>query len=189
MDSATARMLADYRGWADRLTFEAVASLPPGEATKDRTTLFKTIIGTLNHNYLIDLIWQAHIEGRDHGFQARNVLLHPDLADLWTAQQAMNRWWIDWSAAQSPVTLAEPVSFRFIGGEPSVMTRGEILLHVVNHGSYHRGWVAEMFFAVPATNPATDLPVYLREIGQRWSSRSLRHDTWPSQRTPHAART
>jgi uncharacterized damage-inducible protein DinB len=59
------------------------------------------------------------------------------------------------------------VSFRFIGGEPSAMTRGEILLHVVNHGSYHRGWVAEMFFAVPATNPATDLPVYLREIGQR----------------------
>jgi hypothetical protein len=48
--------------------------LPPGEAAKERPTLFKTMIGTLNHNYLIDLVWQAHIEGRDHGFQvpARN---------------------------------------------------------------------------------------------------------------------
>ena len=46
------------------------------------------------------------------------------------------------------------------------MTRGEMLLHVVNHGSYHRGWVAEMFFDVPAANPATDLPVYLREMAK-----------------------
>ena len=167
MDTATARMLADYRGWADRLTFEAVAALPPGEATKQRPTLFKTVIGTLNHNYLIDLVWQAHVEAREHGFQARNVLLHAGLDDLWTAQQAMNRWWIDWSAVQSPESLAEPVTFRFIGGEESVMTRGDILLHVVNHGSYHRGWVAEMFFDVPAANPATDLPVYLRDMARR----------------------
>ena len=167
MDIATARMLADYRGWADRITYDAVAALPPGEATRQRQTLFKTVIGTLNHNLLIDLVWQAHVEGRDHGFEARNVVLHDDLAALWTAQQAMNRWWIDWAAAESPESLAEVVPFRFIGGEPSAMTRGEILLHVVNHGSYHRGWVAEMFFDVPAANPATDLPVFLREKARR----------------------
>lgn len=167
MDHATFSMLARYRAWADRITFDAVASLPPGEAAKPRQTLFKSIIGTLNHNYLIDLVWQAHVEGRDHGFDARNVVLHDDLAELWTGQQAMNRWWIDWNEAQSPASLAEIVRFKFIGGEPSAMTRGDILLHVVNHGSYHRGWVAEMFFAVPAPNPATDLPVYLREIGRR----------------------
>jgi uncharacterized damage-inducible protein DinB len=166
MDTATARMLADYRAWSDRVTFDAVAALPPGEATKPRQTLFKTIIGTLNHNYLIDLVWQAHIEGRDHGFRARNVLLHADLAELRAAQEATNRWWIDWCAAQSPESLDEAVHFQFIGGEAGVMTRGEILMHVVNHGSYHRGWVAEMFFDVPAVNPATDLPVYLRDVAK-----------------------
>jgi uncharacterized damage-inducible protein DinB len=41
------------------------------------------------------------------------------------------------------------------------MTRGAILLHVVNHATYHRGWIAEMFFDVPARNPTTDLPVFL----------------------------
>ncbi|MGZ4428149.1 MAG: aminotransferase class V-fold PLP-dependent enzyme [Nocardioidaceae bacterium] len=30
--------------WADRLTFDAVAALPPGEATKERPTLFKTMV-------------------------------------------------------------------------------------------------------------------------------------------------
>ena len=156
--------LARYRMWADQLTFDAVAALPPGEATKQRPTLFKTMIGTLNHNYVIDLIWQAHLEGRDHGFKARSVVLHEDLGDLWTAQKTINQWYIDWSKAQSEESLAEVVRFAFIGGERGAMTRGDILLHVVNHATYHRGWVAEMFFQVPARNPATDLPVFLGKV-------------------------
>jgi uncharacterized damage-inducible protein DinB len=157
-----ARTIARYRMWADRLTFDAVAALPPGEATKERPTLFKTMVGTLNHNYVIDLIWQAHLEGREHGFTARNVVLHPELSDLWQAQQAVNRWYIDWSERQSQASLDEIVNFTFIGGEKSSMSRGDILLHVVNHATYHRGWVAEMFFQVPAKNPTTDLPVFLK---------------------------
>ena len=161
-DLHNVRLLAKYRMWADQLTFDAVAALPEGEAVKERPTLFKTMIGTLNHNYVIDLIWQAHLEGRDHGFEARNVMLHEDLPGLWSAQQAINQWYIEWSEQQSAQSLEEIVRFRFIGGESGAMTRGDILLHVVNHATYHRGWVAEMFFQVPARNPATDLPVYLK---------------------------
>jgi uncharacterized damage-inducible protein DinB len=160
-------LMARYRLWADELTYDAVAALPPGEAAKPRATLFKTIIGTLNHNYLIDLVWQAHLEGRDHGFEARNIVLHEDLADLWQAQQAIDRWYIDWSDAQSTESLDEIVYFKFIGGEPGAMRRSDILHHVVNHASYHRGWVAEMFFQVPARNPATDLPVFFRTLALR----------------------
>ena len=36
-----------------------------------------------------------------------------------------------------------------------------LFMHLVNHASYHRGWVCEMFFDVPAKPPATDLPVFL----------------------------
>jgi uncharacterized damage-inducible protein DinB len=158
------RTLARYRMWADRLTFDAVAKLPAGEAKKERPTLFKTMIGTLNHNYVVDLIWQAHLEGRDHGFKARNAVPHPELADLWAAQQAVNQWYIDWADRQSEQSLAEIVHFKFVSGEKGAMSRGDMLLHVVNHATYHRGWVAEMFFQVPARNPTTDLPVYLGEL-------------------------
>jgi len=69
----TARMLARYNAWANRLIFDAVAALPPGEATRERKSLFKNMVHTLNHNYVIDRIWQAHLEGREHGYAARTV--------------------------------------------------------------------------------------------------------------------
>lgn len=164
IDVRSAGQLARYRLWADERTFDAVAALPPAELVKKRPTPLKTMIGTLNHTYLVDLIWQAHLEGRDHGFESRSLVLHEELPELWRAQQAINRWYIDWSDGQSAQSLDETVRFRFIGGERGTMTRGDILLHVVNHATYHRGWVAEMFFQVPARSPTTDLPVYLSNL-------------------------
>ncbi len=160
-DAKAIRRLLRYRAWADQLTYDAVAALPPGEATKERPTLFKTIIGTLNHNYLIDRVWQGHLERRDHGFKARNLLLHADLAELWAAQQATHRWYHDYAAALPDAAFDEVVPFKFISGVPGVMTRGDMLTHVVNHGTYHRGWVADLFFQVPAKNPSTDLPDFV----------------------------
>jgi uncharacterized damage-inducible protein DinB len=168
MNTQTARMLAGYKAWADKVMFDGVAALPPGEAEKERKTLFKTIIGTLNHIYVVDLIWQAHLEGREHGFKARNISLHADLPALWAAQQKVNDWIIDWAKAQSETSLDEDVPFTFVNGTKAVMKRGEMFLHLVTHGSYHRGWVAEMFFEAGARPPQPDLSVFLCEAPQDW---------------------
>jgi uncharacterized damage-inducible protein DinB len=159
----TARMLARYNAWANKLIFDAVAALPEGEATRERKSLFRNMVHTLNHNYVIDRIWQAHLEGREHGYAARNTPEHPPLAELWRAQQAIDGWYVDWSDAQSDAALGESLNITLIGGNRTVMTRGEILLHIVNHTAYHRGFVADLFYQVPTRPPTTDLPVYLRE--------------------------
>ena len=165
IDPCSARLLARYRRWADERIYDAVAQLPPGEATKDRPTPLKSIIGTLNHSYAMDLVWQAHLEGRDHGIEARDVVLHEELPELRRAQRAISQWYIDWGDGQTAPSLDETVRFRFIDGASGAMTRGDILLHVVNHATYHRGWIAQMLFQVPARSPSTDLPVYLGTLG------------------------
>ena len=158
----TTRMLARYNAWANKLIFDAVAALPAGEATKQRPTLFKTMVNTLNHLYATDLIWQAHLEGREHGIPALNTVLHPDLADLRREQQNIDAWYISWADALTEAAAEERVNFTLIGGNKGTMRRADIMLHVVTHTSYHRGWVADMFFQVPKHPPTTDLPVFLR---------------------------
>jgi len=66
---------------------------------------------------------------------------------LWRDQQAVDAWYVATYDALSEAELDETVRFTFVGGGDGAMTRGEILLHLVNHTSYHRGFVAEMFTA------------------------------------------
>jgi uncharacterized damage-inducible protein DinB len=160
----TAGQLARYNAWANKVIFDAVAALPPGEAEKPRTTLFKNMVHTLNHNYVIDRIFQAHLEGRPHGYGARNTQDHPPLAELWRAQQEVDAWYVDWAGRVPERDLDDVVRFEFVGGGDGAMTRGQMLLHVVNHTSYHRGFVADMFYQVPVRPPVTDLTVYLRDV-------------------------
>lgn len=163
MDARTVRTLTRYNQWANERIFQAVASLPEGEAMRDRQSLFGNMVHTLNHNYVIDRIFQAHLEGRAHGYTARNTAEHPPLEDLWTAQRALDAWYVDWSDALTPGQAGETIDFEFVGGGAGRMTRGEIVMHLVNHTAYHRGFVAEMMYKVPARPPVTDLTVFLRD--------------------------
>jgi uncharacterized damage-inducible protein DinB len=76
-------------------------------------------------------------------------------------------WFINWANQQSPASLSEIIDFQFTSGQPSQMQRGAMFLHVINHKTYHRGWVSQMFFEVGAKPPETDLSVYLTRTRQK----------------------
>ncbi len=160
----SAGMLARYNAWANRVMFDAIAALPAGEPEKPRATLFRNMVHTMNHTYVIDRIFQAHLEGRPHEYTARNTQDHPPLAELRSAQEAVDAWYVAWAEKIAEPALDGTVRFQFVGGGEGAMTRGQMLLHVVNHTSYHRGFVADLFFQVPARPPVTDLTVYLRDV-------------------------
>ena len=166
MQRSDARTLTRYNAWANELLFAAVAALPEGEAVKPRRSVFRNMVHTLNHNYVIDRIFQAHLEGRGHGYTARNTPEHPPLAELWRAQQELDRWYVAAYDGMDDSRLNQTVSFTFVGGGEGAMTRGEILQHLVNHTSYHRGFVAQMIYDVPARPPTTDLTVFLRDVNK-----------------------
>src|SRR4051812_31326668 len=101
----TARMLTRYKAWANNIVYTTVTALPEGEATKVRPTHFKSMVHTLNHLYVIDQIFQAHLEGRAHGFEARNTPTSPPLDELWRSVKALDRWYIDLSDRLSDADL------------------------------------------------------------------------------------
>lgn len=55
------RMLTRYKVWANKLIFEMVLTLPSEESAKQRATRFGNMIHTLNHVYVIDQVFQAHL--------------------------------------------------------------------------------------------------------------------------------
>jgi len=156
------RMLTRYSAWANSLLYLALGEVPEAELTTPRQIVFGNLIRTLNHVYTIDLVWQAHLEGRPHGFTTRTPDVHISFSDLRIAQAALDSWYIRYAEEMSDRLGEEIVDFTFIGGGEGSMTRGDILLHVVNHTTYHRGHIAAMMYQIPALPPTSDLPVFLR---------------------------
>jgi uncharacterized damage-inducible protein DinB len=157
------RLLIRYKAWADELTFATVVGLPDGEALKQRQTRFGNIVHTLNHVYVVEDIFRHHLEGRRHGYTARNTDDTPSIVNLRRAVHEMNGWYIDLVESMRDDDFGQVVHFEFVGGGAGVMTREAIILHVVNHATYHRGFVGDMMYQVPFTPPSNDLPVFVRD--------------------------
>ena len=155
--------LARYKAWADRLFYETLADLPESDLLAPRPIYFGSMIRTLHHTYAMDRVWQAHLLGEAHGYASRNPDTHPPFDDLWSRQLEMDAWYVAYADGLDPDKADEIVRFDFIGGGSGAMTRGDILLHVVNHTTYHRGHVADMLYDLSVFPPTTDYPVFLRE--------------------------
>lgn len=161
--SGTLEMLMKYKIWADDITYKCILELPNHELIKVRETHFKTIIHTLNHIYVIEDIFKAHLTNSTHGYSARNTETTPSINELWQNVQKMNDWYLNLIYTLSTEELSEIIDFEFVDGGKGSMSREEIILHIINHATYHRGFVSDLLYQTPASMPANDLPVYLRD--------------------------
>ena len=157
-----AQVLTRYKAWADDLFLSTVSALPASELTAPRPILFGSLIRTLHHAYAMDYVWQSHLLGKPHGLASRNPDYCPEMAELARAQREIDQWYVDYADAIEEQGLDEIVAFEFIGGGQGAMTRRDILLHVVNHTTYHRGHAADMLYHLGVFPPTTDLPVFLK---------------------------
>jgi uncharacterized damage-inducible protein DinB len=157
------QMLTRYKAWANDLLFQTVSELPEGELVARRPIVFGSILRTLNHIYAMDVVWKAHLESLPHEFVTRNPETSPPFAELRDAQKDMDAWYVNYAQSLDASGCDEVMNFTFIGGGYGSMSRGDILLHVVNHATYHRGHIAGMLYQIPASPPTTDLPVFLRD--------------------------
>jgi uncharacterized damage-inducible protein DinB len=160
---AGVRQLMRYTSWANARLFDALSAMAPGVAEAPRAGI-GSMLRTLNHAFVVDRIWQAHLEGRSHGYESRNTPETPPLVDLRDAQRLLDAWYVAYATRLDEAGHDEVVRFTFVGGGDGAMTRGEILLHVANHKTYHRGYVADMIYQAGGKPPTMDLPVFVREV-------------------------
>jgi uncharacterized damage-inducible protein DinB len=148
MSTATLKSLFGYKSWADTELFSLLASLPPEHADQ-----LHTCIRTINHIYVVDRIFRAHLGGEPRPFDATNTKATPTLGQLKGDVEATDAWYVNYVAGITPQALAEVLDFTFTDGDRGRMSREEILLHVLTHGGYHRGNVGQVLKSISVAPP------------------------------------
>ncbi|QGX40539.1 DinB family protein [Permianibacter aggregans] len=157
------QVLTRYKAWADNLFLSTVATVSDANLTAPQPIIFGSLIRTLHHAYAMDYVWQCHLLGKPHGLTSRNPEHCPSFDELASKQRQINEWFVDYANSATEQALNETQTFAFIGGGTGQMARREMLLHVVNHATYHRGHAAGMLYQMGVSPPTTDVPVFLRQ--------------------------
>ena len=156
-------VLLDYHYWARDRLLDAVDRLGAEEFHRDLGNSFGSIRDTLVHLVSAEWIWCSRWEGRGPS-------VHLDAEDFDTAQDIRVRW------SEEERRVREFVARLGAGGVDRVIEyahggrsmRGvfwQMLQHVVNHASYHRGQVTTMLRQLGAKPPPSqDLITFYRRL-------------------------
>ncbi len=157
--------LLDYHYWARDRLLDAVARIPPLEFHRDLGNSFGSIRGTLVHLVSAEWIWCSRWEG-----QGPSAHLAPE--DFGTVQDIRTRWDEEERRIRSfvdglgPDGIGREMEYAALGGVPARSVFREMLQHVVNHASYHRGQVTTMLRQLGAEPPPSqDLITFYRARG------------------------
>lgn len=163
VSSDTLRLHLDYTAWASQRLLDAASKLSQQDLTRDFQTADKNILDTLVHIFAADRIWLARIQG-----DSPTTFIQPEdrqLAALEKEWPALHRRWKEWAAPLTDRDVEAKIPYRDMKGNPWEQPLWQILLHVVNHGTHHRGQASGFLRSMGHTPPPLDLVFFYRELG------------------------
>jgi uncharacterized damage-inducible protein DinB len=153
----------DYTAWASARLVEAAAQLTPDELTRDFGSADKSVLGTLVHVFAADRIWMTRIAGDPPAkFMEPERDMH--LSVLQNAWPPLLKKWQEWAASLTGESTEAVVSWKDGKGNSFEMPVWQIVLHVVNHGTHHRGQSSGFLRALGKVPPPLDLARYYRDL-------------------------
>ncbi len=163
MTPREAAALLDYHYWALDRVLKAVDELSDEQYTRDLGSSFKSVKDTLVHTYSAEWVWHCRWTG-----QSPSSLLDPatfpdrlSLKHTWADHETKMRALV---GGLDQAGLDRVHQYRLMNGDPGETAFWQMLQHVVNHASYHRGQVTTMLRQLGvAQPPSQDLIRYYRE--------------------------
>jgi len=155
--------LYEFNRWANARTLEACEPLTAGELEREVGGSFATVLGTLTHFIGAEWVWLERWHGRSPGALPTGFA---GLGDLRTRLDEIEAGQARVLSTLTPARLGEGVSYTNFKGQPFTYPLGDMLVHVVNHGSYHRGQIATLLRQLGKAPLATDYLLFLDGKGK-----------------------
>jgi len=149
-----------YKQWADERTIQAILRVDGAGALKAMGFFCQQ----LNHMTIIEELFRARLLQTSEPHATTNTVEVPALAELVERNRTSNDWYLNYLTQLSAADLDQPLDFSYTAGNPGRMTRFEMLFHVVNHGTYHRGAISRALDLVGVAHPVDGYAKYVQDL-------------------------
>jgi len=167
--------MAQYNQWMNQKLYDKVQQLSDEDIAKDRGAFFPSILHTLNHILVGDLLWFRRFASskacKEHLTAMKDIprptsldeLLFTNIQALREQRDNMDKLILDFSHTWDESMLQSDIRYRNMKGIKYQKPLGELLQHVFNHQTHHRGQVTTLLFQTGIDPEATDLLVMVME--------------------------
>ena len=159
------RLLYDYNAWASRRALDLCAALTPEQFARDLGSSFPSVRDTFVHVCAAEWIWLERWKGRSP-VRSEWDEFHKSFSGLQSIRDyraGLESRQKEFAASLTADSLARPLEIRALDGTPYTQPLWQMMQHVVNHSSYHRGQVTMMLRQLGAKPVGTDLITFYRE--------------------------
>ena len=144
------KRLFEYNHWANGLLIENLGKLPaPPPKSLDR----------MSHIVLVEFIWRARVEGKV--FTEDSSTTRP-LDEVTRLNDGSFNLWLAFLERLAPEKYTEVIAYKTMAGKAMETRLSEILAHVINHGTHHRGQVVASIRDAGFEPPSLDLVYFTR---------------------------
>lgn len=154
--------LIDYNYWGRDRVLESVSALSSEQYGQTIESSFRSVRDTLVHTYSAEWVWYSRWQGTSPTAPIPPTD-YPDLASLTQAWRSIEAKIRDYVDGLDDTNIQDVVAYKLMNGQPGQSPIWQMVQHLVNHGTYHRGQVATMLRQLGAKPAGTDLIVFYRE--------------------------
>jgi len=158
------KRLFAYNAWANNRVFEALAKIPESEYLRDLKSSHASLGGTMIHLVGAEKIWLSRLIGKPEA-SLLGLQDAPTLESLKSTWEDVAARIARFLAKLDDRGLQKQLAYTTTEGKKFSNSNEQILQHVVNHSSYHRGQIAALMRQVSAEPVNTDLIAFFRHTG------------------------
>jgi uncharacterized damage-inducible protein DinB len=152
-----------YNLWANQLIIDLVSSLPEALHTSETSASFPTLHQTILHLWDAESTWWQRLKLQERIIiQSENFT--GNTVDAGQQLLALDRQWHGWMEKTQEHVLQHVFQYQNSKREHFKQPTYQMLLHLFNHGTYHRGQLVCQLRQLGVTKiPATDFIVWSRK--------------------------
>ena len=149
-----------YSAWASQRLVQAASELSSEELVRDFQTSDHSVLGTLVHTFAADRVWLARLRQSPHLKYSSEA--DYQLSVLQNDWPELYRQWDELLAGLNDEAVRADLTYQDMRGRTWIQPICQLVLHVVNHGTHHRGQVSGFLRTMGRVPPVLDLVAYYR---------------------------